>query len=164
MPPSSRSSKPRYRRFRSHHPAGRRHGYSWAVASPRRSAWHEEPPHVPHRREDFQGLDRRGRVDVLRAHDGALADEGALPDAGLRVQPRETLIRPLVPRVSDVSQGEGRRRGADELRARTEDRTRGVAQHAVDAQALLPIRLDVLRVLDVLLAEVARLFADDVRS
>src|SRR5439155_1359542 len=161
-PPNSRSWKARYRRFRSHHPAGGRHGYPRAVASPRRGARHEEPPHVPHRREDFQGLDRRGGINVLGAHDGTFADEGALPYAGFRVQPRETLIRALVPRVADVPQGQGRRGGSDELRARAEDGACGIAQHAVDAQALLPIRFDVLRVLYELLREVGRLLADDV--
>src|SRR5947209_802491 len=162
-PPSSRSWNPRYRRFRSHHPAGRRHGYSRAIVSPRCSARHEEPPNVPRRREDFQGLDRRRGIDVLRAHDGALADERALPDAGLRVQPREAFIRALVPRVADVSQGQGRRGRSDEPGASAEDRAGRVAQHAVDAQALLPIRFDILRVLEELLGQFARLLADDVR-
>src|SRR5256886_13196627 len=106
---------------------------------------------MSHRREEFQGLDGRRRIHVLRADDRTLAHERALPDPGLRVQPRETGIRPLVPRVAIVAEREGRRRRSDELRTRAEDRTRRVAQHAVDAQALLPIALYVLRILDVLL-------------
>src|SRR2546430_17033909 len=78
-PPNSRSWNPRYRRLRSHHPARRLHAYSRAVASPRCGARHEEPPHVPHRREDFQGLDRRGGIGALLAQHGEIADEWAIP-------------------------------------------------------------------------------------
>src|SRR3989441_2574064 len=162
-PPSSRSWKLRYRRFRSHHPARRFHGYSRAVASPRLGLRHQEPPHVPHRREELQGLNRGRRIHVLRADDRALSDKRAFPDAGLRVQPRKTLVGPFVPRVPDVPQRQSGRRGADELGARPEDRAGRVAQHAIDAQTLLPVRLDVLRVLHELLRQVARLLADDVR-
>src|SRR6266571_6895430 len=162
-PPSSRSWKLRYRRFRSHHPARRFHGYSRGVASPRLGLRHQEPPHVPHRREDFQRLNRGRRIDVLRADDGALPDEGAFPDAGLRIQTRKTLVGPFVPCVPDVPQRQRGRRGADELGARPEDRAGRVAQHAIDAQTLLPVRLDVLWVLHELFRQVAGLLADDVR-
>src|SRR5205823_14066985 len=40
----------------------------------------------------------------------------------------------------------------------------GIAEHAVDAQALLPVRVDLLRILCVLLRQVAPIFSDDVRS
>src|SRR5207247_9617581 len=61
-------------------------------------------------------------------------------------------------------QCEGRGRGPDELRAGPEDGTGGIAEHAVDAQALLPVRVDILRILGVLLRQVAPIFSDDVRS
>src|SRR6266581_5355535 len=162
-PPNSRSWKPRYRGFRSHHPARRFTGYGWAVVSPRNRLRHEQTPHVPRRREELECLDRGRGVDALRAGDGALADERALPHARLRVQPREALVRALVSRVPDVPQRERGGRRPDESGARGEDRAGGVAEHAVDAQALLAVRLDVLRILDVLLLEVALLLPDDIR-
>src|SRR5438128_1104861 len=163
-PPASRSWNIRYRRFRSHQPGRRFQAYSRSViASPRRRAGHQEPAHVSHRRQEFQGLNRRGRIHVLRADDGALAHEGAFPDARLRVQPREARVRSLVPRVAVVSEGEGRRRGPDELRTRPEDGTGRVAEHAVDAQALLPVGLHILRILDVFLPQVPPVLPDDVR-
>src|SRR6266571_4641121 len=124
-PPNSRSWKPRYRGFRSHHPARRFAGYGWAVASPRDRFRHEQTSHVPRRREELERLDRGRGVDALRAGDGALADERALPHARLRVQLREALVRPLVPRVSDIPKRERRRRGPDECGARGADRTGG---------------------------------------
>src|SRR5439155_11955486 len=51
-----------------------------------------------------------------------------------------------------------------EFRARPEDGTGGIAEHAVDAQALLPVRVDILRILGVLLRQVAPIFPHDVRS
>src|SRR5206468_7845363 len=76
----------------------------------------------------------------------------------------ETLRRAVVAGVADVPQREGRGRGPDEFRARPEDGTGGIAEHAVDAQALLPVRVDILRILGVLLRQVAPIFSDDVRS
>src|SRR6266581_8740920 len=163
-PPNSRSWKPRYRGFRSHHPARRFAGYGWAVASPRDRFRHEQTSHVPRRREELERLDRGRGVDALRAGDGALADERALPHARLRVQLREALVRPLVSRVPDVPQRERRGRRSDEPRARGEHGAGGVAEHAVDAQALLAVRLDLLRILDVLLLEVALFLPHDVRG
>src|SRR5207245_9692072 len=114
-------------------------------------------------RDALHRVDRPARINVLRAHHGALADKRALADAGLRVQPRETWLRALVRRVADVRQGQGRRGGPDELGARAEHRACGITEHAVDAQALLPIGLDVFRVLHELLRQIGRLLADDVR-
>src|SRR6266545_2828900 len=105
-PPNSRSWKPKYRGFRSHHPARRFAGYGWAVASPRNRLRHEQTPHVPRRREELERLDRGRGIDALRAGDVALPDERALPHARLRVQAREPLVRALVSRVPDVPQRE----------------------------------------------------------
>src|SRR5437867_6507599 len=113
-PPNSRSWKPRYRGFRNHHPARRFAGYGWAIASPRDRLRHEQTPHVARRREELERLNRGRRVDSLRAGDGALAHERALPHARLRVQARQPRVRPLVSRVPDVPQRERRGRRSDE--------------------------------------------------
>src|SRR3990170_203505 len=163
-PPASRSWNERYRGLRSHQPRGLFHGYGRAVIDlPRGHLRHQQAFHMAHRRKELEGLERSRGVDVLRADDGALPHEGALPDAALRVEPLQASVRAFVPGIPYVPQGEGGGRRADEMRVRADDRAGCVAQHAVDAHALLLVGLDVLRILDVLLREIAPVLAHDVR-
>src|SRR3990170_2418181 len=164
-PPSSRIWKTRYRGFRSHQPAGRFQGYrrGCGIVSPR-GPGQEELPHLAERREDLQALDRGRGVDLLWADDGTLADERALPDPRLRGQAAEPRVRALVAGVPDVPVREGGGRGPDEVLAPSEHGARRIAQHAVDAHALLPVGLDLLGRLQILaFGQGLRLLPHDVR-
>src|SRR5262249_3472970 len=56
-----------------------------------------------HRRLELVALDGAGGIDVLRADLGALADEGAAPDAGVLRQHLQPGLLALVARVEVVA-------------------------------------------------------------
>src|SRR5678816_3674385 len=89
------------------------------------------------RSSQLVALDRAGRVDMLRAHLRALAHERAPPDPVVLRQDLQSLVAPFVTRVEVVALRQRDRRRSDERRLQAIDRTRRVAQHAVDAHAEL---------------------------
>src|ERR687890_1976652 len=112
------------RRRRCSAPAGRRGGSSASAATTRSTPaggiprpWSPPPPrqeeghHRLRRRLDLVALDGAGRVDVLRAHAGALADERAAPHALVLDEDVEPLPRAAIPGVEVVALGECDRRG-----------------------------------------------------
>src|SRR3954469_23757396 len=80
-------------------------------------------------------LDRARRVHVLRTDLRALAHERAPPDSVVLRQDLESLVAPFVTRVQIVTLRKRDRGRSDESRLESIDRTRRVAQHAVDAHA-----------------------------
>src|SRR4030095_13282504 len=110
------------------------------------SAGRYEPSRPPRQKERLHRLERRvqlvaldgaGRVDVLRAHLGALSHERAAPDALVLGPNLEARRGAFIARIEVVALSERDRRGSNELRIETVDRTRGVTEHAVDAHAVL---------------------------
>src|SRR2546428_3006100 len=112
------------------------------------------PPHdciqARQRSVDLDPLKRKGRVDVLRADDGALPHESAVEGSRSSGQEVEPFGCTLVPRVEVVPIPESGRRRSDELLVRGEDRTRRITEHAVDAGTELVILLKLLGLLRVL--------------
>src|SRR5207247_1874844 len=151
---SSRTWNSKYRGFFVHHHADRWRTYGLrtvcvATLSPRGKR-EKHRPHQARRGAGLQLLDRACRIDVLRAHDAALPDERALPDPVGGRDGGEPLLRALVPGVHLVPEGEGGRGGAQELLVVAVHGARRVAEHAVDAQALLAVQLQFLGGLAVL--------------
>src|SRR5439155_25764893 len=98
----------------------------------------------------FVPLNSARRIDVLRTYLGALPDEGAPPDAFVLRQNLEPLLGALVAPVEVVALRERDRGRPDERRIQAIDATRRVAQHAVDAHAVLLVFVHLLRRLPVL--------------
>src|SRR5689334_16460487 len=95
-----------------------------------------------HRRVELRLLDRLRRVDALGAHDRALADEAAFPDALRVADDRLAQLQPLVARVEVVAPRDRRRGRAKELVVQPVNGAGRVAQHAVDALAELAELVD----------------------
>src|SRR6266567_3506001 len=94
-------------------------------------------------------LYRAGWVHVLGTNLGALAHEGTSPNALMLGKDVHALMRALVTRIHVVALGQGDSRGADKYRIETVNRTRGVAQHAIDAHAELFVAIELVRGLEV---------------
>lgn len=84
-------------------------------------------------------LDRGRRVDVLRTHFRAVANESTGPDAILAVKLRHAFLFTVVAAVFVIAVGEGDRRRADKFRVQAELRAGGIAQPAVDAAGKLMV-------------------------
>src|SRR5262249_50033556 len=102
------------------------------------------------RRVQLVALDGAGGGHVLRTDLGAFADERAAPDALVLRQESPPLPRPLVARVEVVPLGQRDGGRPEELRVQAVDRAGGVAQHAVDAHAVLLVLVQLFRRLPVL--------------
>src|SRR5207247_7697910 len=136
-------------------------GYSGARRSSRPPR-EEQRPDPLGRAGELVLLDGARGIHVLGAHLRALAHEGALPDAVAFGEDLQALRRPLVPRVHVIALGQGDGGRTDEARLKSVDGARGVAEHAVDAQAELLVRIELIGRLQVLaLARRLLLLAED---
>src|SRR6266487_1152150 len=129
-----------------------------------RASRHEERLEPLDRRIELVTLDRAGRVDMLRTHLRALPHERAAPDALVLREDLEPLGRTLVAPIEVVALREGNGGRTDELRIQAVDGAGGIAQHAVDAHAVLLVLLQFPRRLPVRSAGqrlLVVLFADD---
>src|SRR4029453_13545250 len=109
---------------------------------PSRAPWHEERLHGFHRRRQLVALNRAGRIDVLGAHLGALADECAPPDPFVLGEHFHSSRSTLITVVEVVPLRERNGRWPDELRVEAVNRGGRVAKHAVDAHAVLLVLVE----------------------
>src|SRR5688572_29832493 len=124
--------------------------YRWVSSSVAASLWHDKRLRPIHRRGELIALNRAGWVYMLGADFRALTHECASPDPLVLRENFESFRRPLVARVEIVALREGDGRGPDEVWIQSIDRARRIAEHAVDAHAVLLVLVQLVRRLEML--------------
>ena len=102
-------------------------------------AWFQGSDKKVFRAFHFTLLNRGRRVDVLRTHFGAVANEGTGPDAILAVKLRHAFFFTVVAAVFVIAVRQGNGGRADKLRVQAKLWTGGIAQAAVDAAGELMV-------------------------
>src|SRR5215469_16333413 len=103
--------------------------------------WREQCLEPVHGRSQLILLDGSGGIHVFGAGLGALANEGAAPDALVLRKNVHAFVGALITGVHVVALRQGNGGGADEERIETVDRACRIAERAVNAHAVLLVDL-----------------------